>query len=166
MPILTFGLGKVLFTLKIINKLIFSYFSTLYSQQKHQQNLQNINLDFCMLWDKLKLNKGLIILIRSSDYKPSVDWDRCFCWLYLIQAYQLSCLVDNVLNVAWRKTMLTSLSVLYNCCFMLACLKRLQIDDCKFFSCDWLTNFNRNETWVNTEGLWSDKRIGLIWTLC
>ena len=29
---------------------------------------------------------------------------------------------------------------------MLACINRLQIDDCKFFGCDWLMSPNQDET--------------------
>ena len=46
----------------------------------------------------------------------------------------MSCLVDNVLNVAWQKTMLTSQDhYQQTVAFMLASMSRLKIEDYEFF---------------------------------
>ena len=62
----------------------------------------------------------------------------------------MSCQVDNVLNVARQKTMLTSQDhyqqIVAN---MLACIIGLTIEDYEFFGCDWLISSNKDKTCVS-----------------
>ena len=63
--------------LKIISNISFKVDTIIYTINGNiGESLQSRILDFRMPWAWLKLSKGLTIPIRSSDNKPSVDWDR------------------------------------------------------------------------------------------
>ena len=95
------------------------------------------------------INPLLNLSLLTANESPrfcSTGSCRCFCWSYLILAYQMPCLVNNVLNVARKKAMLTSLIKAANGCFMWKHKKPFVVWPLQVFRL-WLTDkTNKDET--------------------
>ena len=86
----------------------------------------------------------------------------CFCWLYLIWAYQMSCLVNNVINKK-QKTMLISLINANK--WLLHVKAKLTVCRLKTASCFVVTDLwvlMRTKLVLVHQSLWSDDQIGKI----